>query len=999
MANAFIYELTDVWDNSGTSFNALKMNVTDTASAATSKLFDFQVGGVSRGSLDKSGNLIITGDLTAVDATFSGALDVSGISNASTVRSDLGLAIGTDVLAYDANLQGFVTAFTLPTSDGTANQVLQTDGAGTISFVDVGGGDTLKAENENISGIWAGGQADTIADLAARDVSGLDNGDVTFVAERRRWGHFEWNTADRSSDVTADPQQGIWVAPSSDPTGASGAWQRVYNDDLHVDWFIQSSDPDDTNGIQACLNFAIDGQGIGAEFQRGTTVRFGRHDYYVSSTITPVDGGVNYGWLRIVGVGLPTRTNFVDISTAPNTSSGGTVVIGTHASGDVFRFKIGPVLMENIRVDSTWARKGGGDANGCGVRAEPPDDTNAASTLSGITLKNVYCLNQPGHGIAIIGNSVKTTLENCLGGGCFGHGIVFDRGYLVGRQHLNTGGTSTSDISTTSGSTTITSVSNFFSGAAPGDKLIIEGAGLNGYWLETTIATVVSATQVTVNNAASTTTTGAFAQLDGDSGRPGLAELRSCYGVDNGGHGLAVGSPQHGFQLPYRFNIYNLECFRNASDASRRYNEYGVWIYGEGYNVWNSASDGRESGTNTIVRPAWFCAGRFFTLNNNRVVASNGAGIFIGDQTAVTSDSGTDTGVSGAETSNFSIDGVFVVSGGNVVDAVSIDSNVTGPMQVKNIDGDHTGLDVGGTTTDLFWHRSDGSIQYRGELKLNRGTVSEPVYSFADDTDTGLYSSAVNRVDISVGGSNVASFVGSQIISGDSNTTTSGAAAPSFTWGTDSDTGMYRHTVDTIGFSTAGTLAMTIDTDDITPYVQIKANAGSSASAPPYSFAGDPDTGVFRPTTNVVAVASGGSESFRFTSGALQSASIGSASAPVYSFRGDTDTGFYSPGANIMNLTTGGTVRANFSSTGLDIQNGGKLLIGSSTVIDETGGVSIQSQTLSQLNNAAAVVNTTNKRVGKLVFNTTDNEVYVATGTATTSDWKSLEDGTTITPT
>ena len=44
-------------------------------------------------------------------------------------------AIGSTVLAYDANLQAFVTAFTLPTADGTVGQVLRTDGAGNITFV------------------------------------------------------------------------------------------------------------------------------------------------------------------------------------------------------------------------------------------------------------------------------------------------------------------------------------------------------------------------------------------------------------------------------------------------------------------------------------------------------------------------------------------------------------------------------------------------------------------------------------------------------------------------------------------------------------------------------------------------------------------------------------------------------------------------------------------------------------------------------------------------
>jgi hypothetical protein len=42
--------------------------------------------------------------------------------------------IGTTVLAFDTNLQAFVTAFTLPTTDGTSGQTLTTNGSGTLTF-------------------------------------------------------------------------------------------------------------------------------------------------------------------------------------------------------------------------------------------------------------------------------------------------------------------------------------------------------------------------------------------------------------------------------------------------------------------------------------------------------------------------------------------------------------------------------------------------------------------------------------------------------------------------------------------------------------------------------------------------------------------------------------------------------------------------------------------------------------------------------------------------
>ena len=58
----------------------------------------------------------------------------------ATARTSLGVSIGSDVQAYDSNLTSFVGTFTLPTSDGTANQVLTTNGSGTLSLADAGGG-------------------------------------------------------------------------------------------------------------------------------------------------------------------------------------------------------------------------------------------------------------------------------------------------------------------------------------------------------------------------------------------------------------------------------------------------------------------------------------------------------------------------------------------------------------------------------------------------------------------------------------------------------------------------------------------------------------------------------------------------------------------------------------------------------------------------------------------------------------------------------------------
>ena len=91
---AFIYNLSDTWNDAGVTYTSFKMSVTDTASNAASLLMDLQVGGTSRMRVDKIGNVTFPNSSTTPPSVagvgnWAGTLGIFGASGtlAATVSS------------------------------------------------------------------------------------------------------------------------------------------------------------------------------------------------------------------------------------------------------------------------------------------------------------------------------------------------------------------------------------------------------------------------------------------------------------------------------------------------------------------------------------------------------------------------------------------------------------------------------------------------------------------------------------------------------------------------------------------------------------------------------------------------------------------------------------------------------------------------------------------------------------------------------------------------
>ena len=111
------------------------------------------------------------------------------------------------------------------------------------------------------------------------------------------------------------------------------------------------------------------------------------------------------------------------------------------------------------------------------------------------------------------------------------------------------------------------------------------------------------------------------------------------------------------------------------------------------------------------------------------------------------------------------------------------------------------------------------------------GSAGSPSFSFANDTNTGMYLSASDKIGFSVGATEVFTL-SSGGINVENNyklgISDGGAANPTLRFKDDTDTGMYRPSANKMGFVTGGTERLNIQSDGAVDFINSKIKIGGS---------------------------------------------------------------------------------------------------------------------------------------------------------------------------
>lgn len=173
-------------------------------------------------------------------------------------------------------------------------------------------------------------------------------------------------------------------------------------------------------------------------------------------------------------------------------------------------------------------------------------------------------------------------------------------------------------------------------------------------------------------------------------------------------------------------------------------------------------------------------------------------------------------------------------------------------------------MSVGGTNVSQW---TTGGLQIAsGVLLVEPGSAAAPSVAFDNDTDTGIYRVGSDSIGFTAGGNNRMTLSSGGLVTTEAVRGRNGLATlPAFTFDSDPDSGLFRIGANNVGISTGGSTRLDIQNTVARSTIRFECtggegfrSVGGSEATPSYSWTSDSDTGMYRNGANSIAFTAGG---------------------------------------------------------------------------------------------------------------------------------------------